>query len=100
MVNHSAKNSRSDGYTKIVNNSFLRGIITKWIDTRYIIYAKASCFNTKSKGLKIHFQFYRLFFKLFLVYFYLNCIHHDLKVSLNKIVMGTKILVPCLEVTK
>ena len=47
--NLSAKILRSDSYTKIVNYSSLRGIITKWIDMRYITFMQKHLASIQSQ---------------------------------------------------
>ena len=47
--NLSAKISRSDSYTKIPNYSSLRGIITKWIDMRYITFMQKHLASIQSQ---------------------------------------------------
>ena len=47
--NLSAKISRSDSYTKILNYSSLRGIITKWIDVRYITFMQKHLVSIQSQ---------------------------------------------------
>ena len=53
QCNLNAKISRFDSYTKIVNYSSLRGIITKWIDVRYITLCKSILLQHKVKGIAI-----------------------------------------------
>ena len=55
-VRLSDKISRFDSYTKIVNYSSLREIITKWIDMRYISFMQKHLGSTQSqRDYKINF---------------------------------------------
>ena len=47
--NLSANISRSDSYTKILNYPNLRGIITKWIDVRYITFMQKHLASIQSQ---------------------------------------------------
>ena len=53
---NSAKILRSDSYTKVVNYSIFRGIISKSIDIRYITFMQKHLVSIQSqRDCKIHF---------------------------------------------